>query len=382
MKPCKLLIMTDTYVGLPGGSERHLLNFLTNISDEFQVQVIQLNPDGNPYSDQLDKSLTDKVDFKSYPITSLKSIHSFFAILKIYFSILLFRPNLVISYHEKSDLINLLLSLCPFTSHKLVSSKRDMGLKLDGTLGDIMRRFNGRFSAITAPSNSIINMMVKKFNSKKEQSYAIPNGVDLTSYGKNLEKSDEIKLKLGLPLNKTILVSVGWLREGKGHEYVIRAMAAMSEKDRYSFVVLGEGPDKDRLLKLAIELGVEDNLFLVGMQKNVGEWLSVSDIAISASFSEGLSNALVEAAASELPIIATNVGGNPEVVEHGHNGILVEPREHLAIKQAIESICEEKDLLLNMGVNSRQKAEKEFSISNMVNRLETLYMTLSGVNDA
>ena len=381
MKVCKLLIITDTYVGIPGGSERHLLNFLTNVSDEFDVSVIQLNPEGNPYQKNLSDSLTKKVKLKTYPLNSLRSFVSIWVLLKIYLTILFKRPNVVISYHEKSDLINILLSFCPFTSHKTVSSKRDMGLKLEGRLGDVMRRFNRRFTAITAPSNSIIDMVVNNFDGPKDKAFSIHNGVDLTTYGKQEVPSDSVKAKLGLPLDKTIMISVGWLRPGKGHEYVIKAMADMENNDDYVFVILGEGPDRERLLKLADDLSIEANVQLVGMQKNVSEWLSVSDVAISASFSEGLSNALVEAAASELPIIATNVGGNPEVVEDGYNGILVDPQDFLSIKHAIENICKNDTHLLEMGENSRKKAEKEFSIHGMVKSLEDLYLDISGIDN-
>ena len=345
------------------------------------ISKFKLNPEGNPYFSKLDKSLTKKIIFKSYPINSLKSFKSIIAILKIYLSIIVFRPSVVISYHEKSDLINLFLSLFPFSRHRTVSSKRDMGLKLEGAVGSVIKRYNYRFSAITAPSHSIIEMMIEHFNSIKEKSYTIPNGVDLSCYGKKVKDSVQVKKRLGLPLNKTLMISVGWLREGKGHEYVIRALSALDKKDGYAFVVLGEGPDRERLSQLAEELGVKDCVYLMGMQNNVSDWLSVSDVAISASFSEGLSNALVEAAASQLPIIATNVGGNPEVVEDGYNGILVDPRSHTSLKQAIESICSEDETILRMGKNSRLKAEKEFSISSMVDSLESLYKNLSGVKN-
>lgn len=382
MKVCKLLIITDTYVGIPGGSERHLLNFLTNVSDKFDVSVIQLNPDGNPYQKNLSDALAQKVNLKTYPLSSLRSVVSIWVLLKIYLTVLFKRPNVVISYHEKSDLINLLLSYCPFTSHKTVSSKRDMGLKLEGRLGDVMKRFNRRFTAITAPSNSIIDMVVNNFDGPKDRAFSIHNGVDLATYGKQEVPSDSIKKKLGLPLDKTIIISVGWLRPGKGHEYVIKAMANMENNSAYVFVILGEGPDRERLLKLADDLGVGANVQLVGMQNNVSEWLSVSDIAISASFSEGLSNALVEAAASGLPIIATNVGGNPEVVEDGYNGILIDPKDYLSIKHAIEYICKKDTHMLEMGENSRKKAEKEFSIHGMVKSLENLYLDISGMSNA
>jgi glycosyltransferase involved in cell wall biosynthesis len=379
---CKIIIITDTYVGVPGGSERHLLNFLSGMSDQFEARVFQLNPDGNPlYSDG---KLLGKgnVELMSYPLVSFKSMQSLNLLIMLYKYCIEFKPDIVISYHEKSDLVNYILSSFPFMRHKIVSSKRDMGLKLEGRLGAVMSRINPKFDAITAPSRSIINQVISEFNANENKCHVIANGVDLNEFSKVIGSNrDKIKKELGLPESKKVIITIGWLRPGKGHQYLIEAFQLFDQFNEWVLVVLGEGPDLQRLTTLSMQLSCNEKIIFAGMQKNVSQWLSVADIAVSASLSEGLSNALVESSASHLPIIATDVGGNPEVVIDGLNGFLVIPKDSLSIKSALDKISQDLNLMANMGCNSRTKAEQTFSISSMVKSLETLYLSLKGSSD-
>lgn len=374
------MIITDTYVGVPGGSERHLLNFLSNISLDFDVTVIQMNPEGNPiYPDGLLLE-RENVRLVSIPLQKLNSLSSLKKVYEIYQIVREFKPMVIASYHEKSDLLNFALSKLPRCNHKTVSSKRDMGLKLTGRLGKLISQINPNFDAITAPSKSIIDQVIECFNGKLNKSYVVANGVDLEKYGKATDPIiiEERKRHLGIPENKNVIISIGWLREGKGHEYLIRALSLFDVDDQWIVVILGEGPDRARLEKIVSELNLENKVHLVGLQNNVSEWLSVSDLAVSASLSEGLSNALVEASASYLPIIATNVGGNPEVVEHNQNGLLIEPASTESIVNALNQITSCRNLISDMGALSRKTAETKFSIQAMVESLEALYSSLAG----
>lgn len=375
MKVIKLLILTDTRVGIPGGSERHLYNFLSNISHRFEVKVVQLNP--TPNSFLADGALPGRtqVELISMPLQSLFSMRGMKVLYNLSKIIRDFRPDIVVSYHEKSDILNFLLSrvsICRFVS---VSSKRDMGLKLTGKLGTLIKKINPYFNLVTAPSKSIVEKYVADYGVDQNKQAVILNGVDLKKYCRLSGKSrEELRRNLGLNPQRIVLISIGWLRQGKGHEFTIRALAKLPA-ERYQLVILGEGPDRDRLEELVDTLKLQDAVVMPGMQKNVNEWLSVADVAISASLSEGLSNALVEAMASGLPIVATDVGGNPEVVLNGHNGYLVPPENDQCLYEAITEIVKPKTFDL-FGENARTRAENSFSIGAMVEKLETTYERL------
>jgi len=375
MKVIKLLILTDTRVGIPGGSERHLYNFLSNISHRFEVKVVQLNPTPNSFLS--DGALPGKAQVKliSMPLQSLFSMRG----IKVLFDLVKitkgFEPHIVVSYHEKSDILNFLLSRLPGSHFSSVSSKRDMGLKLTGKLGTLIKRINPYFNLVTAPSNSIVEKYVADYGVDQGKQSVVLNGVDLKKYGRlSGSARDDLRRRLGLNPQRTLLISIGWLRQGKGHEFTIRALAKLPA-ERFQLVILGEGPDRDRLEELVNTLGLQDAVVMPGMQKNVHEWLSVADVAISASLSEGLSNALVEAMASGLPIVATAVGGNPEVVLNGYNGYLVPAENEQSLYEAITDIVKPEIFGL-FGENARERAEHSFSIEAMVDKLEATYERL------
>ncbi|MBL4796370.1 MAG: glycosyltransferase family 4 protein [Oleispira sp.] len=376
-----LLIITDTYVGRPGGSERHLHNFLTSISDDFQVNVIQMIPSGNPML--ADGPLVERsnVTLYSRPLTGVRSKNMLYLIIELWKLIRKNEIDLVISYHEKSDIINYVLRLLPGISFTSVSSKRDMGFKLEGNLKRLMYFITPKLKNITAPSRSIAKQMVDEFGIPQHDTHVIPNGVDLAAYNIMTDEGRiKLKGKLGLPINTRVMSSVGWLKPVKGHKYLLDAFSLFTKKhsSKWILVLLGEGELEDELKAQAKKLGILDNVFFVGFQDNVQEWLGASDLMVSATLSEGLSNALIEAVATGLPIIATNVGGNPEVVEHGFNGLLVESEDSLALCNAIEEITSNEKKYLDMSKNSRIKAERDFSNDTMVERLETLYKSLLG----
>ncbi|MEH6449002.1 MAG: glycosyltransferase family 4 protein [Oleispira sp.] len=377
----KILIITDTYVGWPGGSERHLHNFLTSISDDFQVEVIQMTPTGNPML--ADGPLVERpnVTLYSRPLMNVKSKKMFSLILELWLLIRKKEIQLVVSYHEKSDIVNFVLKLLPGTSFETVSSKRDMGFKLDGTLKRLMHIITPKLKNITAPSKSITKQMVDEYDISECDTHVIPNGVHLSTYSVTTDKTRiTLKNKLGLPTNVRVMTSVGWLKPVKGHKYLLEAFSLFSKKNStpWILVLLGGGELEDELKVQANNLCISDSVIFAGFQDNVQDWLGASDLMVSATLSEGLSNALIEATATGLPIVATNVGGNPEVVEHGFNGLLVDKEDSLALANAMWKTVNNNEQYLEMCKNSRIKAERDFSNNVMVKRLETLYEQLIG----
>lgn len=382
MKDLKnVLIITDTYVGRPGGSERHLHNFLTSVSDDFHVDVIQMIPSGNPML--ADGPLVERpnVTLYSRPLINVKSKSMINLIIELW---LLIRSNnikLVVSYHEKSDIVNFILKILPGISFETVSSKRDMGFKLEGTLKRLMHIITPKLKNITAPSQSIVNQMVEEYRVSESNAHVIPNGVHLATYNVTTD-ANRIVLKEGLGLDKDvkIMTSVGWLKPVKGHQYLLEAFSLFIKQNsqKWMLVLLGEGELEKELKEQAVRLCISDYVIFAGFQDNVQDWLGASDLMVSATLSEGLSNALIEATATGLPIVATNVGGNPEVVEHGFNGLLVDKENSLALSTAMDKIVSNNEDYIEMCKNSRIKAERDFSNDTMVSRLEHLYEQLIG----
>lgn len=377
----KILIITDTYVGRPGGSERHLHNFLTSISDDFKVDVIQMIPAGNPMLADGPLAERPNVTLYSRPLIDVRSKRMFFLVIELWKLVRRNEISLIISYHEKSDIMNYVLKLLPGISFKSVSSKRDMGFKLKGNLKRLMHFITPRLKNITAPSKSIARQMIDEFGIPENDTHVIPNGVDLVTYKVSTpEVRLSLKNKLGLNSNSKIICSVGWLKPVKGHKYLLDAFSLFRENnsENWILVLLGAGELEDDLKEQVKRLCIQGNVIFAGFQDNVQDWLMASDLMVSATLSEGLSNALIEATATGLPIVATNVGGNPEVVEHEFNGLLVNKEDSLALCNAIKVLANDNDKYLAMSKNARIKAERDFSNDVMVSKLELLYTKLIG----
>jgi glycosyltransferase involved in cell wall biosynthesis len=263
-----------------------------------------------------------------------------------------------------------------------VSSKRDLGFKQNPKLKKLMDFINPRIGTITAPSKSILEQMSNKYGNNIK-TYLIPNGTDL-SINKPVtnDTKQAARQKLSLPVNKNIIGIVGSLSQVKGHKYLLEAFSDFNKKseNEWYLVIIGSGTLELSLRTIVKKLKIENLVCFAGYQKEIYNWLVSLDIVVSSSTSEGLSNALIEAAACGLPIIATDVGGNPEIVKNDYNGMLIQAADPDAICDALITFDRDTTQLEKMGTNSRMIAEECFSIDSMVSKLESLYLKLSDEN--
>jgi teichuronic acid biosynthesis glycosyltransferase TuaC len=165
--------------------------------------------------------------------------------------------------------------------------------------------------------------------------HVIRNGVDLERF-RPLPQT-EARAALGLH-GTPVLLSVGNLLELKGHHLVIEALAIVRRTHpRAQLAILGEGPQRDRLLRLVQQLGLGDAVRLVGRVPNeqLAPWYSAADALVLASSREGWANVLLESMACGTPVVATRVGGTPEVVAAPQAGVLVDPRDAASIAAAV-----------------------------------------------
>jgi glycosyltransferase involved in cell wall biosynthesis len=375
---CKLLIITDTYVGIPGGSERHLYNFLSGLSDNFKVDVFQLIPTGNPMLEDGEFRGRSNILLNSHPLSRVLSFNFVRLLYKLVFKIWSGDINVVISYHEKSDITNFVIKMLFSQRVISISSKRDLGLKLVGRLRKVIKYITPKFDAITAPSNSIKNWLIKDFGLDEKTIHVIKNGVDLSGYSAiTYKETQEIKKDLNISPTSKFMTSVACLKPVKGHKFLLQAFSAFKKqsKDDWCLLLIGDGELRQTLEHQVDLLQIKESVIFLGYQDNIPDWLMVSDLMVTATLSEGLSNALIEGCAAGCPIIATNVGGNPEIITDGFNGLLVEPENPQKMAELIMSLSVSTDLCKTMSVNSRNKALLEFSNLNMVDSLEALYIS-------
>ena len=194
-----------------------------------------------------------------------------------------------------------------------------------------------------------------------------------------------IHREFGLPGNARLIAVVSRLNPLKGIEYFLEAATLLAARyeDVY-FPIVGDGIDpvytaalKDR----AARLGLARRVLFTGFRLDMGSILPDVVISVLPSLSEGLSNVLLESMAAGLPVVATNVGGNPEVVEEGVTGLLVPPRDPAALANAVGVLLENPGLAARFGASGRRRVETCFSLERMVQETQRLYLEMLRVRN-
>jgi glycosyltransferase involved in cell wall biosynthesis len=163
----------------------------------------------------------------------------------------------------------------------------------------------------------------------------------------------------------------------KGIPYFLDAATVLAERfPDVCFLVVGDGAIKRELEEQACRMGLGQRIAFTGFRSDVPELLSEAAVSVLPSLSEGTSNTLLESMAAGIPVIATRVGGNPEVVEDGVSGLLVPPRDSAALAAATARLLEDEALAARLGEAGMRRVSELFSIEGSVHETEHLYQRL------
>lgn len=253
----------------------------------------------------------------------------------------------------------------------IISSERTMGQEAAWRYR--LNRFTHPLAdRVVCVSQQVADFAADHVGIPRTNTVVIPNGVDLRTFGQSLTVR-EARLALGLPLDEPLIGTVTRLQPVKRLDVLLYAVAPLPDVHA---VIVGDGPQLARLETLSDELNLETRVRFIGHRRDVRPWLAALDVFVLPSAWEGMSNALLEAMATGLPVVATAVGGTPEVVVDGVTGLLVPPGDPDLLAQAIRQLLRDLDLRHTMGQAGRARVEKSFSIEETVRRTEELYTTL------
>ncbi|MBI5140229.1 MAG: glycosyltransferase family 4 protein [Candidatus Vogelbacteria bacterium] len=173
----------------------------------------------------------------------------------------------------------------------------------------------------------------------------------------------------GIPIQ---IGTISELTKNKGLTYAIDAISKIKDRN-IMFSVIGEGEERTSLEKQIKEEGIEDKVKLLGFKDNAASYIGIFDIFMLSSVKEGLPYSILEAGLARLPVIATNVGGIPEIIEDGVSGILVPPKDSDAIKGALKKLLDNPELGKTLGKNLEKVVKQKFSTDEMTEKTEKLY---------
>jgi glycosyltransferase involved in cell wall biosynthesis len=201
----------------------------------------------------------------------------------------------------------------------------------------------------------------------------VHNSVPLEAFnGSNVDRG--IKRELSLDSQSPVIGVVGRLSKEKGHEYILRAMRRIIRVfPAARLLVVGRGTAKPQLERLAKHLGIADHVIFTGFYDDIRSIFQMLDIFVLASLRESLPMVLLEAMAAGKAVVATSVGGVPEVVRHGQTGLLVRPKDSLSIAEAVISLLKAQQKRVDMGHRGREHVRANFSAPLLARKVELVY---------
>ena len=206
----------------------------------------------------------------------------------------------------------------------------------------------------------------------------IENGIDSTIYESAADRS-ALRSRLGLSVDRRYVACVARFHPVKDHSTLLRAFELVaSARPDTDLLLAGDGPDRDVLVQLINSLGIESRVRFLGVRSDVPDLLRASDAFALTSVSEAASLTLMEAMAAGLPVVVSNVGGNPELVRDGVDGLLFPRRDSAACAAALLRVLDDPNLSRRLGESARKRALNEFSLNRTVERYHGLYRQLTG----
>jgi len=290
------------------------------------------------------------------------------------------RVDVVQPYLTPATLYGLLPALLAGTPVKIVTER--CGLRTEVSWLNRLARntedFLSRFAdSIVANSQTGKEYVVRR-GLNPARARVIYNGVNLDRLATTAEKVAQVRAAMGVPPGGRVVGIVAHLTPQKDHLTFLRAARITSQNQPQTrFALVGDGPLRPLLEREAAELGIAPLVTFCGIQRDIGSYIGSFDVAVQCSVDkEGCSNVILEAMAMGKPVVATAVGGNPELVEPRVSGLLVPPGDPQALAGAVISLLEDPKRCQAMGEKGRARVLAIFSKQRMVADYEKLWLEL------
>jgi glycosyltransferase involved in cell wall biosynthesis len=366
-KRIKILHIIET--SGPGGAETVLLNVVNHLDhSRYQSIVVLLKPGW----------LYQKLRESDISTIILRSAHSYDLrfLLKLWLNIKKHRIDLI---HSHLPDVNLYSCLAGFMAGIPVVTTYHGRIRRSQKTNnpDNLKYFLiGRLSTkVVAVSDWLKNDLVRVAQFSPGKVKTIYNGVDWEHFDfpfNSVAKKGELKIDL----DEKIVGIVANLRAAKGYEYFVRAAAIITQNiPKVRFLIIGEGDNEvmDRIIKESKALGLTDQLIFLGFREDVPELLSIMDVFVLSSISEGLSIATIEAMAAGVPVVVTKSGGPQEVVIEGVTGFLVPSEDEKSLAEKVVLLLKNKELAISMGKVAQAQVRAKFNLERMIGNYQMVY---------
>jgi len=271
----------------------------------------------------------------------------------------------------------------------VIASIRDMGVYLTPMQLRVQRWVCGLADRIVVNADAVRDWLVED-GYEARKIHVIRNGARMTLF-ETASGESPIRTELGIPAVAKVVMMVSRLNPQKGIEHLLESVPAILARVPDAWfvivgdVVMGSSAEEEAyaclLASRARELGVAGRVVFTGLRRDIPNLLAAADLSVLPSLSEGLPNSVIEAMAAGLPVVATKVGGIPELIQQGRNGLLVAPGNKSALVESITALLSNPFLSRRLGEAARIRIKTGFSFEKMFQETVSLYRTVLAGKD-
>ena len=391
------IIHIITRMDMGGSAQNTLLTTMHHDSQHYNVWLIKgstlesamTKAETKLVEDQLETAKKQGIEIIDVPslVRRISPINDVRGLVALFRHIRRIEPHIVHTHTSKAGLLGRLaawMARVPIVIHTphghvfyghFGKSLSRMFLHMEKLLGRITHH---QIALTPEEGKDYVNLGVAKANNIS----VIHSGVELNCFKRSKTESNPGRNDLAIPPDSLVVGYVGWLIPIKGVTHLVNAMAKVVQRHPNSLLVLvGKGDEKGeeevKLSKQVENLGIADNVRFLGWRPDVNEIMGCFDIFVLPSLNEGMGRVLVEAMSAGLPIVASRVGGIPDLVKHGKNGLLVPPANAGALEQAISDLLSDKSRRKHLGETGKKMC-RPYSVEAMVDKIDNLYSRLLG----
>lgn len=354
-----------------GGAETQLVNLATRLKKRgWDVRVVSMLPP---------QAFTEELAAAGIPLATLnmrRGVPDPRAIFKLVKILRQWQPAILTSFMFHANLLGRIAGriagvpviISSIRNENFGGPRRDKILRYTDWMGNISTT-NSRLAA---------ESLIKRGVVPADKMQVIPNGLVLDRFYIDLKERIKLRQQLGISYNEFLWLAVGRLEEQKDYPTLLDAFRLLILKNsKAQLRIAGKGPLLDVIKQKAVDLGISERVVFLGLRRDIPALLNAADGFVLSSAWEGLPNVIMEAMAAWKPVVATNVGGVPELVEDGVSGYIVPPRDPEALAAAmLKMMSLSEDERKAMGQAGRAHIEANYSLDRVVDQWERLYRDL------
>jgi glycosyltransferase involved in cell wall biosynthesis len=355
----------------PGGAENLMIPMLSNLKNHVDPHVCVLSTrSGNPIAVELEK-IGIRID-----LIEIKNLRNLKGIWRLYKYIRQSRPDVIHTQLETSDILGTLFGkILGIPSISTIHTLELPSRKIKKYLRNFLRwNILKCFSKYIIVVSDFTRQHYIRLGFDQTKLLTIYNGIELNNF---LRDSDPRHLKagmFGLHDDCVVITTVAVLREMKGIQNMLSAMPKLIDKiPNLYYVIVGDGEYRENLENLSRTLGIVEQVIFLGYRTDIPAILAASDLFAYPSLQDALPTVLMEAMASDVPIVASNIGGVPEIIENDVSGLLVDPGNPSSLVEACFKLLCDHDLSERYTAAAYDVVKNKFDICQQASSILALY---------